>query len=106
MSVGHFTIPDDDVPGRLSPQPSVIITSALDSNTVISGMKETVLYEHAVTRLRVTAIPVRAVIIDPHPVHGNALAEEGMDDPEGRVEELDTLDKNPFTTVEMDQLRP
>ena len=48
MSVLHLAVADDDVLAWLVPEATVVVASALHGNTVITGVEETILDEHAV----------------------------------------------------------
>ena len=104
MSIFHLTVADDDVFGRLVPETTIIVASALDGNTVITGMEDTVLDEHILASLWVASVTIRSFIPDGHTIYGDVLGEQRMDNPERRVEHLDTLDEDALRTYEVDEL--
>ena len=48
MSVLHFAIANDDILAGFVPQASVVVASALDGDTVVASVEETVLNQYAV----------------------------------------------------------
>ena len=48
MSVLHLAVADDDILAWLIPEASVVVASALHGDTVVAGVEETILDEHAV----------------------------------------------------------
>lgn len=104
MSIFHLTVADDDVFGRLVPEATIIVASALDGDTVIAGMEDTVLDKHILASLWVASVTIRTFIPDGHTIYGDVLGEQWMDNPERRVEHLDTLDEDALRTHEVDEL--
>ena len=80
------TVADDDVLGRLIPETTVIVATALDGDAVITSMENTILDENILTCLWVAAIAVRTFVPDVNTIYGNVLAEERVDNPERRVD--------------------
>ena len=70
MTVLHLTVTNDNVLRRgagklaLTPLATVIVTSTLDSYTVVTSIEEAVFYQYTVATLRVTSVTVRTVIVD------------------------------------------
>ena len=48
VPVLHLAVADDDVLTGLVPQTAVVVASALDGDTVVTGVEETVFYQHSV----------------------------------------------------------
>ena len=111
MTILHFTVADDDVLRRttgkaaLTALATVVVTSRLDGNTVVSGVEETVLYHDTVATLGVAAVAVRTVVVDMYATNGDVLTQQRMNDPEGRAQQRDILDENAVTLVGTDELR-
>ena len=82
MTVLHLAMADDDVAGRLVPEATIIVATALDGDAVVTGMEHTVLDEYVLTSLRVATIAVRTFVPDGNAIHGDVLGEERVDDPE------------------------
>ena len=85
MAVLHLTVTDDDVLRRHVTLTTIAVTSALDGDTVVAGIEETILNEYAVAALRVAAVAVRTVVDHLHTTYGDIGRVEGMDHPEGRT---------------------
>ena len=91
MTVLHLTVTDDDVLGGLSGKASlstlttVVVTGALDGDTVVAGIEIAVLNQYTVTRLRVATVTIRTVVVDMHPTYRDVGRQQGMDDPERRA---------------------
>ena len=68
-------------------------------------MEDTVLDEHVLASLRVAAVAVRTFVPDGHALYCDVLAEQWVDDPERRVEQLHSLDQDALTAYEVDELR-
>src|SRR5580658_6349827 len=54
----HLTIANDDVLGRHTQPPSVIVAAGLDGDAVIAGIENTVLDEHVPAAFRVTTVGI------------------------------------------------
>ena len=67
-------------------------------------MEDTVLDEHILASLWVASVTIRTFIPDGHTIYGDVLGEQRMDNPERRVEHLDTLDEDALRTYEVDEL--
>ena len=83
MSVLHLAIADDDVLRRHVALTSVAITSALDGDTVVAGIEETVLDEYAIAALGIASVAIRSVVDHFYTANGDIGGVEGMDNPEG-----------------------
>ena len=75
MSIFHLAVADDDVSGWLVPESAIVIAATLDGDTVVTGMKEAVLYEYILADLRVAAVSVWAFIVDGYTAYRDVLAE-------------------------------
>ena len=82
MTILHLAVADDDVLGWHVALTSVAVTSALDGDTVVAGVKETVLNQHAVAALGVATVTVRAVVNHFHTTNGDIGGVQRMDHPE------------------------
>ena len=105
MAVFHLAVADDDVLGRLVPETTVVVATALDSDAVVAGMEHAVLDEYVLASLRVATVTVRSFVPYIHTVYRDVLGEQWMDDPERRVDHLDILDKDALAVYHVDQLR-
>ena len=105
VPVVHGAPPYDDILRGHVPFSSVAVASALDGNAVVAGAEEAVLYEHTVAALRVAAVAVGAFADYFHAAHGDVGGVQGMDGPEGRLQQGDILQQDALTPVEADQLR-
>ena len=105
VSVLHLAVAYDDVLAGFVPESSVHVASALDGDAVVAGVEVAVLNEHTVTRFGVTSVAVGAVVVDVYASHGHVLAEQGVDDPEGRTQQGHALDEHTVTLVGVDELR-
>ena len=104
VSVLHFAVADDDVLGGHVALTSIAVASALDGDAVVARIEETVLDQHAVAALRVTAVTVGTVVDHLHAAHGDVGRMQGMDDPEWRAKQGDVFHQNALTLVEVHQL--
>ena len=110
MTVVHLAVADDDVlrgatgKGSLTALTTVVVATRLDSNAVVAGIEVAVLYQYAVTRLRVAAVTVRTIVVDVYATHGDVGGQQGMDNPERRTQQGDVLYQNAFALVEVDEL--
>ena len=82
MTVLHLAMADDDVAGRLVPETTIIVATALDGDAVVTGMEHTVLDEYVLTSLRVATIAVRTFVPDGNAIYSDVLGEERVDNPE------------------------
>ena len=105
VAVVHDAVADDDVLRGFAPEASVVIAAALDGDAVVARVEEAVLNEHAVAALRVAAVAVGAVVGNLDATHRDVLAEQGVNDPEGRTQERHVLNENVVTLVQVDELR-
>ena len=83
MSVLHLAVADDDVLRGHVPLAAVTVASALDGDTVVASVEETVFDEHTVAALRVAAVAIGTVVDHLHTTHGDVCRVKGMDHPEG-----------------------
>ena len=83
MSVLHLAIADDDVLRRHVALTSVAIASALDGDTVVARIEETVLDEYAIAALGIASVAIRSVVDHLYTTNGDIGGVEGMDNPEG-----------------------
>ena len=95
----------DDVLGREITTTTVAVPTALDGDTVITCIEETILNQHSVTALRVASVSVRTVVDHLHPTNGDISRLQGMNDPEGRTKQRDILDEDSLAFIEIDELR-
>ena len=102
MAVLHLTVADDDVLRRHVALASVTVTSALDGNTVVARVEETVFNEHTVAALRVAAVAVGAVVDHLYTAYGDVGGMKGMDNPEGGAQQGDVFNQDAFALVEVD----
>ena len=83
MTVAHLATTDDDVLRRHGAQTSIVVTPALDGDAIITRAEKAVFYQHAVARLRVAAVTVRAVVHDLQPSERDICGHQRMHHPEG-----------------------
>ena len=102
MPVFHFTVADDDILRGHVTLTAIAVSSALDGDTVITGIEKTVLNQHTVATLRVTAVAIGAVVDHLYPTNGDIRRVQGMDHPERRTQQGDILQQDTFTLVEVD----
>ena len=104
MTVLHLAVADDDVLRRHGAFASVAVTSALDGDTVVACVEETVFDEDPVAALRIAAVAIGTVVDHLHPADGDIGRVEGMDDPEGRAQQRDILEQDALALIEADEL--
>ena len=75
MSFLHIATAYNDVLAGNTPFTSVLVTSGLDGNTVISGIEGTVLYQYIFARFGVAAIAIGTAIINVYTAYGETFAE-------------------------------
>ena len=75
MSIFHLAVADDDVSGWLVPESAIVVAATFDGDTVVTGMKEAVLYEYILASLRVAAVSVWTFIVDGYTAYRDVLAE-------------------------------
>ena len=75
MSFLHIATAYNDVFAGNTPFTSVLVTSGLDSNTVISGIEGTVLYQYIFARFGVAAIAIGTAIINVYTAYCETFAE-------------------------------
>ncbi len=73
MSVLHFAVADDYVFAGTFPQAAVVVTSALDGDTVVAGVEEAVFDQYSVARFGVASVAVRTVVVDVYATHNHVL---------------------------------
>ena len=83
VPVTHLTTAYNDVLRRDVPAPSVTVPTALDGDTVVSGIEETVLNQHSVAALRVATVAIRSVVVHFHAAYGDIGRLQGVQHPEG-----------------------
>ena len=105
MSVLHLAVADDDVFRRHVALTTVTVSSALDGDTVITGIEEAVLDEYTVTALWVTAVTIGTVVNHLYPTDGDIGRVQGMNHPEWRTQQRDILQQNTFALIKTDKLR-
>ena len=104
VTILHLTVADDNVLRRHITLTSITVTAALDGDAVIAGVEETILDQHAVTKLGIAAVTIRTVVDHLHPTNSNICRVQGMDYPEGRTQQGDVLHENTLALVEVDEL--
>ena len=75
MSFLHIATAYNDILAGNTPFTSVLITSGLDSYTVISGIEGTVLYQYIFARFGVAAIAIGTAIINVYTAYSETFAE-------------------------------
>ena len=71
VSVLHLTVADDDIFRWHVALTPVAIASALDGDTVVTGIEETVFNEYAVTTFGVAAVAIRSVVNHLYTTYGD-----------------------------------
>ena len=104
MTIFHLTVTDDDVFAWSVPKTSVVVASALDSNTVVASMEGTVLNKNVLACLWIAAVTIRTFVPNVYTIYGDVLREQWVDNPERRVGELYILDEDAIATIEVDKL--
>ncbi len=104
VSILHLAVADDDVLARFVPQSSVVVSSALNGNAVVAGVEETVLDEHAVTRLGVAAVAVGSVVVDVYAAHGDVFRQQRVYHPERRAQQRHVFYEYAIALVQVDEL--
>ena len=105
VAVLHQAVAHDDVFAGDVPAASVLIAAGLDGDAVVARVEGAVFDEHILARLGVAAVAIGTAVVDVDAFHRQTFAEQGMDDPEGRVEQRDVFDEHPAASVEVDELR-
>lgn len=105
MSVLHGTTTNDNITSRTCVTTTIGISTALDGNTIVSGMEDAILDKDVFATLGITTIAVGTFINYRNITHCYVTAKEGMDDPEGRIRESDALDEDVLRINEIDELR-
>ena len=75
MSFLHITTAYNDVFAGNTPFASVLVTSGLDGNTVISGIEGTVFYQYIFAGFGIAAIAIGTAIINVYTAYGETFAE-------------------------------
>ena len=104
MTVLHLAVANNDVLRGHIALAAIAVAAALDGYAVIARVEEALLNKHAVAALRVAAVAVGAVVDHLHAAHGDVGGVQGMNDPEGRIEQGDILQENALALVEAHQL--
>ena len=104
MTVLHLAVANDDILTGFSPESTIVVSSALDGYTVISGIEETVFDEHTVARLGVAAVSIRTVIVDMYASYGHVFAEQRVYNPEWRAQQGHILNEHAIALVGVDEL--
>ena len=104
MTIFHLTVTDDDVFAWSVPKTSVVVASALNSDTVVASVESTVLNKNVLTSLWVATVTVRTFVPDVYTIYGDVLREQWVDNPERRVGELYILDEDSIATIEVYEL--
>ncbi len=93
MSVFHATVAYDDILRWLVPETTVVVSSSLDGDAVVSGVEDTVLNEYILACFRVAYVSVRYFVQNGYAVYRVVLAEEMVHHPEMRVDHIYVLDE-------------
>ena len=99
VAVLHLAVAHDDVLAGDVPFPAVHVASALDGDAVVAGVEDAVFYQHPVARLRVAAVAVGSLVPYLHAAHGDVVAQQRVNHPEGRPEQRHALDEHALALV-------
>ena len=100
-----MTTAHNDILRRNIPLATIDITTALNSNTIISGIKCTAFDQNIFTTFWVTTITIRTTIEHLNSTNYKIITKEGVNHPERRIEQLYILNQNSVTTIEINKLR-
>ena len=104
MTIDHTTTTHDDVLAWPAVTPAVTIASALDGNTVVTSVKQTVFNQHILARLRVATVSVGTLVNHLYATHGDILREQRVHHPEGRIKHRHLFNQHILTVDKVDQL--
>ena len=86
--------------------PPVGVAPGLDRDAVVAGVEVAAFDQHVAARLRITAVVVRTVRLDPYAAHGDVRAQHRIDLPHRRVPDRHALDQDVAAAVRLDERRP
>ena len=99
-------VADDDVLRRPADAPAVAVAAALERDAVVAGVERAFLDQHAVARIGVEAVGVRAGALDGDAAGGDVGAVDGVQRPEGRVGERDAFEQDALAVDRLEEARP
>ena len=104
MPVLHLAIPHNDVLARDVPFPPVFVPSRFNRNAIVSRIETAILYQHVLARFGVASVPVRTAVEYLHAPYNQALAKQGMNHPERRIEQRYVFYQHGIARIEIDEL--
>ena len=86
MPVFHFTVAYDDVLAGYIPFAPVCIASRFDGDTIVTGIKSTVLYQYILTGFRIASISVGTTVEYIDTAYNQTFAKQRVNHPKRRVQ--------------------
>lgn len=105
VTILHAAVTDNDILARGAMSAAVVISAALDSDTIVAGVEETILYENVFARLWVATVRVRAMALYSYAANCKVFDEERVDNPERRIAKSNSLNQDIFRVTDIDKLR-
>ena len=94
VAIFHVTTADDDVFAGHFPFSTIVVTTRLDGNAIITRIKETILDQHVAARFGITAVAVGTIVNDGHTLDNHVFTQQGMNDPKSGIQQRDAFDQD------------
>src|SRR5262249_2671124 len=103
VSILHRAIADHKILRSHTHAASVVIAAGLDGNAIVAGIKQTILNQHIVARLRIAAVIVRPVAHDIDAADNYVGGKERMNLPHWRTPDADAFDENILAAMRLNE---